>query len=164
MSKSPANRVPITPSPQHSGSTVRKAFLIESLFNLGTIPLLTHTRPVLSLLLARPADINPSTILFARLFAGIIIGALTPALWFGTANTRTGIECRRPVYVILGGGELCLIPILIREALKHGDRTAALSEHGAWGVVSLLLPPFLWRIYTLFVRPDTMGRYDEKRE
>jgi hypothetical protein len=164
MSKSPANRVPIAPSLAHSGSTIRKAFLTESIFNLFTIPLLTHTTTVLKFLLARPSDINPSTVLFARLSAGLIVGALTPALWFGTANTRTGIECRRPVYVILGGGEVFLIPILIREALKQGDRTAALSPHAALASVLMLAPPLMWRLYCLFVNPDIFGRYEEKRQ
>lgn len=164
MSKSPADRVPIVPSRTHNGSTIRKAFITESLFNLCTLPLLTHTRSILNLLLARPSDINPSTILFARLCAGLIIGALTPALWLGAANTRMGIESRRPVYMVLGGGEVCLIPVLIREALKHGDRTAALSEHGAWACVAMLAPPLMWRVYSLFINPDVFGRYDEKRE
>lgn len=158
MAGSSANRS----SPSPPGSVIRKAFLTESIFNLFTIPLFTHPRTILGYLLARPAEINPSSIFLARLVAGLVVGALTPGLWYGA--TRAGAAARRPVYYMLGGGEAVLIPLLIKEALKHGDRTAALSETAAWVSVAMIGPPFLWRLYAMFVKPSIMGRADAKRE
>ncbi|WVR04201.1 hypothetical protein IAU60_001201 [Kwoniella sp. DSM 27419] len=152
------------PRSQVQRETVRKAFLLEAIANLCSFPLVTNTRTVLSLLLLNPAHINPSTILFARLFGGIVIGGLTPPLLAGATNTKNGIESRRVVYLLLGVGELLLIPLLLLEGSKQGH-AAALSPRAAYGAIMLLAPPLLWRLYILFVRPDMLGRYTEpKRE
>ncbi|KAF2131318.1 hypothetical protein P153DRAFT_416227 [Dothidotthia symphoricarpi CBS 119687] len=160
--KSPATNPTITPDPKNTGSTIRKAFLTEAIANLFTIPLITNTHLVLSFLLAHPArDTTPSTVLFARLFGGIVVGGLTSALLSGYSNTRNGIESRRPTYLMLGIGEAMLIPILVLEALKGGAAGAALTPRVAWGSVGLLAPPLVWRLYVLLVRPDLLGRYTD---
>ncbi|KAF2441471.1 hypothetical protein P171DRAFT_475001 [Karstenula rhodostoma CBS 690.94] len=159
-SKSPADNPAIIPDPNQNGSTIRKAFLLEAIANLFTIPLITNTRFILSLLLLHPSDINPASVLFARLFGGIIVGGLTSALLIGATNTRNGVESRRPTYVMLGLGEALLIPMLALEAAK-GGRDAALSTAVAVGSIGTLLPPLVWRGYVLFVRPDLLGRYRE---
>jgi hypothetical protein len=161
--KSPAANPNITPDPKTNGSTIRKAFLAEAIANLFTIPLVTNTSWVLSLILNHPSDINPSSILFARLFGGLVIGGLTSALLAGYTNTRNGIESRRPTYLLLGVGEALLIPILVNEMLKDGGRDAAVSKKVAGVSIGMLLPPLLWRIYVLGVRPDLLGRYTEKK-
>lgn len=161
--KSPATNPYITPDPDVSGSIIRKAFLAEAIANLFTIPLVTNTSWVLSFLLNSPSDINPSSILFSRLFGGLIIGGLTSALLAGYSNTRNGIESRRPTYMMLGIGEALFIPILVNEMLKDGGRNAAISKKVASISIGMLLPPLLWRIYVLGVRPDLLGRYTEKR-
>ena len=159
-SKSPASNPPIQPSPSHNGSVIRKAFLAEATANLFTIPLITHTRWTLGLLLKHPSQINPTSILFARLFGGIIVGGLTSALLAGYSNTRNGIESRRIVYLLLGMGEALLIPMLVLEALKDG-KDAALSVKVAVGSIACLLPPLIWRLYVLGVKPELLGRYTE---
>ncbi|KAJ4407596.1 hypothetical protein N0V91_003865 [Didymella pomorum] len=162
-SKSPAANPNITPDSKTDGSTIRKAFLAEAIANLFTIPLMTNTSWVLSLILNHPSDINPSSILFARLFGGIVVGGLTSALLAGYTNTRNGIESRRPTYLLLGVGEALLIPILVNEMLNDGGRDAAVSKKVAGVSIGMLLPPLLWRIYVLGVRPDLLGRYTEKK-
>ncbi|KAH7414221.1 hypothetical protein DE146DRAFT_750382 [Phaeosphaeria sp. MPI-PUGE-AT-0046c] len=162
--KSPAANPPISPAPSASGSIIRKAFLLEALANLFTIPLITNTRWVLSFLLLHPSDINPSSILFARLFGGIVVGGLTSALLAGATNTRNGIESRRPTYLMLGIGEACLLPILAIEAAKKGSADAALSANVAGVCMGMLAPPLLWRLYVLGIRPDFLGRYTETSE
>ena len=162
--KSPATNPPITPDPNTNGSTIRKAFLLEATANLFTIPLVTNTSWVLSLLLLRPQDINPSSIFFARLFGCIVIGGLTSALLAGYTNTRNGIESRRPTYLMLGLGEALLIPLLVGEMVKDGGVDAAVSKKVAGGSIGMLLPPLLWRVYVLAVRPDLLGRYTEERK
>lgn len=161
--KSPAANPSITPDPNVNGSTIRKAFLTEAIANLFTIPLITNTSWVLSLILNQPSDVNPSSILFARLFGGLVVGGLTSALLAGYTNTRNGIESRRPTYLLLGVGEACLIPILVNEMMKDGGSDAAVSKKVAGVSISMLLPPLLWRLYVLVVRPDLLGRYREKR-
>jgi hypothetical protein len=160
-SKSPASNPPIRPSPSHDGSVIRKAFLAEAFANLFTIPLITNTRWTLGLLLKHPSHINPTSILFARLFGGIIVGGLTSALLAGYSNTRNGIESRRIVYLLLGMGEALLIPMLVLEALKNGGRDAALSVKVAVGSIVCLLPPLVWRLYVLGIKPELLGRYTE---
>ena len=162
-SKSPAANPKITPDPTYTGSVIRNAFLAEAVANLFTIPLITNTRFTLSLLLNNPSDINPSSILFARLFGGIVVGGLTSALLAGYTNTRNGIESRRPTYLLLGLGEALLIPMLVLELFKNGGRDAALSKKVAVGSIACLVPPLIWRLYVLFVRPDLLGRYREKK-
>jgi len=161
-SKSPATNPPISPDPSVDGSTIRKAFLAEATANLASIPLITNTSSVLSFILKNPSDINPSTILFTRLFGGIVVGGLTSALLAGYSNTRNGIESRRVVYLMLGVGEALLIPVLVNEMLKDG-RDAAITKKVAGSVIGMLLPPLLWRLYVLVVRPDLLGRYTESR-
>jgi hypothetical protein len=160
-SKSPASNPYIKPDPTQNGSTIRKAFVLEACANLFTIPLITHTSFILSLLLNNPSHINPASILFARLFGGLVVGGLTSALLIGATNTRNGVESRRPTYVLLGLGEALLIPILGAEIGKGGGKNAALSVKAAVGCIGFLLPPLVWRCYVLFVRPDLLGRYED---
>jgi len=160
--KSPAANPSINPDPTQNGSTIRKAFVLEAVANLFTIPLITNTHWVLSFLLLHPSDVNPSSILFSRLFGGLVVGGLTTALLAGATNTRNGIESRRPTYLLLGIGEACLLPILAIEAAKGSGRDAALSVKVAVACMAMLAPPLLWRIYVLCVRPDLLGRYTEE--
>ncbi|KAH7385761.1 hypothetical protein BKA66DRAFT_569595 [Pyrenochaeta sp. MPI-SDFR-AT-0127] len=146
-SKSPAANPNVSPDPAYTGSTIRKAFLAEALANLFTIPLITNTHFTLSILLNNPAHINPSSILFSRLFGGIVVGGLTSALLAGATNTRNGIESRRPTYLMLGIGEAMLIPMLVLELLKDGGRDAALSKKVAAESIAFLIPPLVWRLY-----------------
>jgi hypothetical protein len=163
--KSPAANPPIVPDPKQDGSTIRKAFLAEAIANLFTIPLITNTRWTLSLLLNNPArDINPTSVLFARLFGGLVVGGLTSALLAGATNTRNGIESRRPTYLLLGVGEALLIPMLVLELLEGGGPSAAISKKVAGASIACLVPPLLWRLYVILVRPDLLGRYTEEEE
>ena len=162
--KSPAANPTITPDPSQNGSTIRKAFLLEAFANLFTIPLITNTRWTLSLLLNNPSrDINPTSVLFARLCGGLIVGGLTSALLVGATNTRNGIESRRPTYMLLGLGEAALIPMIVLDLLEGEGPGAALSKKVAAVSVACLVPPLLWRLYVLFVRPDLLGRYTEEK-
>ncbi|WVQ63780.1 uncharacterized protein L199_001934 [Kwoniella botswanensis] len=135
----------------HSGPVVRKVFLLEAFLNLLSLPLITNTRTVLSYLLRNPAHINASSILFARLFGGIIIGGLTTGLLYGAAH----IPSRRAVYWTLGMGEVFLIPIL---ALESTNPQSALTRKTALASIGLLAPPLAWRVYLLYMRPEWIGR------
>jgi hypothetical protein len=161
--KTPDSNTSVELDPQNTGSVVRKAFLIESILNLFSIPLITNTSTVLSYVLNHPSHINPSTILFTRLFGGIIVGGLTSALWAGLPNTRSAMESRKTVYITLGMGEVLLIPILAMEATKGGNKDAALSVKACVATIFALLPPLLWRVYVLYVKPEMMGRYRESK-
>lgn len=69
-----------------------------------------------------------------------------------------GIECRKVVYLVLGGGEVAIIPLFVNEALNGGR---GFSAKACWMSVGSLLPPLGWRLYALFVRPEMFGRYRE---
>ncbi|KAL6704781.1 hypothetical protein ACN47E_007585 [Coniothyrium glycines] len=157
--KSAATNPPVAMSPPNNDRTIRNAFLLEAAANLFTIPLITHTRWTLSFLLLHPSHITPSTILFARLFGGLVVGGLTSALLFGATRTRNGVESRRGVYVMLGLGEAVLIPMMVLEWLKGGAADAAVSPVVAAASVAFLVPPMVWRAYVLGVRPELLGRY-----
>jgi hypothetical protein len=64
---------------------------------------------------------------------------------------------------MLGLGEALLIPLLVGEMVKDGGVDAAVSKKMAGASIAMLLPPLLWRIYVLVVRPDLLGRYTEER-
>ncbi|PVH92611.1 hypothetical protein DM02DRAFT_733593 [Periconia macrospinosa] len=130
------------------------SFLLEGIANLFTLPLITNTASTLSLLLRNPAHINPATILFARLFGGVVIGGLSTALFVGATNTSTGIGSRKVTYLMLGVGEAVLIPILAAEAAKGSRADAAITVKTALSSIAMLIPVLLWRFYVVFVRPD----------
>ena len=160
--KSPVINPMIQVDPAHTGKTVRKAFFLESVLNLFTLPLIFAPQRVLSWIVLDPlVRINPATVLFARCFGGLVVGALTPALWLGLPQTKTAIESRRTVYLLLAGGEIALIPLLIDQAIKGGDvkAGAAISVKVALMAIAGLLPPLMWRMYVLLARPQMLGRY-----
>ncbi|KAH7085849.1 hypothetical protein BKA63DRAFT_27817 [Paraphoma chrysanthemicola] len=159
--KSPASNPPIIPDPNNDGKIIRRAFLIEATLNLFTLPLLTHPRLILSHILLRPSSITPSTILFARFFAGIVVFGLTSSLLFGARNTRNGIESRRPTYLLLGLGEAAMLPVLGMEVAKRGGVDAALSVRAAVVSMAMLAPGLVWRVYVCGWRTEWLGRYRE---
>lgn len=89
---------------------------------------------------------------------------MTTGLLAGTTNTRNGIESRRPVYLLLGVGEALLIPVLVLEALKNGNRDAAFTRLAALCSIACLVPGLVWRSYVMCVRPDLLGKYEERIE
>lgn len=159
---SPLRNVRVEVDPSNPGTIIRRAFLIEAILNLCSIPMLTHPRFVLSITLKNPsAHVNPASILFLRLFAGVVVGGLTSALLTGLPNTRNAIESRKVTYILLGMGEGLLIPVLVLEAMKEGGRDAALTPTAAIATIGMLLPPLVWRVYTLVIKPQWFGRYRE---
>jgi hypothetical protein len=172
--KSPSSNPMVQLDPHHAGATIRKAFLLESILNLFTLPLIFFPRPILSYLLlnfdpTKNSSQNNATVFFAQCFGGLVVGALTPALWCGLPNTKSAIESRRTTYILLAGGEILLIPLLISQALKGGDvaRGAAISPLVAVLAMGGLVPPLVWRGYVLLGRPELLGKYrdlDGKQE
>lgn len=156
--KSPASNPSVTPDSDYDGSTIRRAFFLEAAANLFTIPLITNTHHTLSILLKNPVHVNPASILFARLFGGIVVGGFTSALLAGSTNTRNGVESRRPTYLMLGLGEALLIPMFFLELLRDGSDDVAISKKVATASIVCLVPPLLWRLYVLCARPDILGR------
>lgn len=164
--KSPTSNPMVQLDPHHTGKTIRKAFLLESILNLFTLPLIFFPRLILSFLLlnfdpTKNSSQNNATVFFAQCFGGLVVGALTPALWYGLPQTKTSIESRRPTYILLAGGEIFLIPLLISQALKGGDveRGAAISPLVAVLAMGGLVPPLAWRGYVLLGRPELLGKY-----
>jgi hypothetical protein len=149
--------------PSATGQPIRLAFLLESLLNLFTIPLITHPQVILPYILLDPKSITHSTLFFARLFGGLVVGALTTALWCGLPNTKPSIDSRPTTYILLAAGEMVLIPLLILEAMKGGkvERGAVISVKGCLGVIACLAPPLAWRVWVLGFRRELMGRYRE---
>lgn len=165
--KSPSSNPMVQLDPHHTGKTIRKAFLLESILNLFTLPLIFFPRPILSYLLLnfhptnQNSTENNATVFFAQCFGGLVVGALTPALWYGLPQTKSSIESRRPTYILLAGGEIFLIPLLISQALKGGDVAsgAAISPLVAVLAMGGLVPPLVWRGYVLLGRPELLGKY-----
>ncbi|KAF1840708.1 uncharacterized protein K460DRAFT_420590 [Cucurbitaria berberidis CBS 394.84] len=46
---------------------------------------------------------------------------------------------------------------------KNGGRDAALSKNVAMGSIACLVPPLMWRLYVLLVKPELLGRYNEEK-
>ena len=65
------------------------------------------------------------------------------------------------MYITLGGAEVVLIPMLMNEVMKGGERNAILGYWTALMGVLSVTPPLLWRIWVLFVKPEMLGRYRE---
>lgn len=145
--------------PLAPGTAVRRAFALEALLNLFTLPLIFYPKATLSPLVNDPSAITPTAELLARLFGGLVVGALTPALLLGLPNTRQAIESRRTVYVLLGCGEAALIPVLLWHALEGWER-GSLTFGACWASIGCLIPPLAWRLYVLS-KPEMFGRYRE---
>jgi hypothetical protein len=147
---------PIDPSP--SSALIQRAFLLEAFLNLCSFPLFTHTHTVLSFILLDPSQITPATILFTRFFSAVVLGGLTPPLILGARNTREGIESRSRTYILLGLGEVLMIPLLVAEAAGGGNgKGKALSTKAALAGIGMLLPPLVWRVWVGFFRPGRFG-------
>lgn len=151
---------PVELDPSAPGTVVRRAFALEALLNLFTLPLLFYPKSILSHVVDDPATITPITELLAQVFAVLVVGALTPALLLGFPNTRQAIESRRAVYYVLGYGEFALILLLAWHALSGWEKRG-LSQWACWGAIVFLIPPVLWRVFVLFFKPDMIGRYRE---
>lgn len=108
-------------------STIQRVFLTEAILNLLPFPLITHTKSTLSQILLHPYHINPTSILFTRLFGEIIIGVLAPVLLLAYPNGPNAVKGRRAPYYAFGLSEVILIPMLAMEAMKGGKADAALS-------------------------------------
>ncbi|KAK5097392.1 hypothetical protein LTR70_002561 [Exophiala xenobiotica] len=98
---SPPNKSPITNAtieldPQNKRSLIREAFLVESISNLLYSPLIINSSTVFSYPLNDPAHIDPSLILFTRMFGGIVVGGLTSALRAGLPNARLVLRAGKP--------------------------------------------------------------------
>ena len=63
---------------------------------------------------------------------------------------------------MLGMGEALLIPMLVLELVGGGEH--AISGKVAGASIGFLVPPLLWRLYVLLVRPDLLGRYTDDGE
>lgn len=137
-------------------SVLYKAFILEAIANLGTVPLVTHPRAILSLVLANPAQINPAAVLFARMFGSLVAAVLTPLLLLGM-RTR---ETQKLAYICLALGEGVWIPIFVSEGLKHGQVAsgATLKPEIAWLIATMLSGIVLWRAYVLVLRPDMLSK------
>ena len=144
---------------------VRVAFLAEALFHVVTIPLITRPYGYLSFFMVRPADITLATQFFARVFAGLILFGMSPLLLYGVPNTKRAIGSRRATYIMLAGTEIYLIPLLLIELSKGGqhDHGAALTVVATIGLMSLLVLPFAFRMYALFVKPVMMGDLEDSK-
>ena len=151
----------IVVDPQYPGRTIKRAFAIESLLNLTSIIAITHPREILSRILLHPHHINPTSILLIGLIGSLFIAGCTTPLVFGLRDTKRGIEIRRPAYYALGLGELFFIPLLLADVIRarENPKEAVLSVKGGLVAVVVLLPPLLWRVYVLFVRPEMFGKY-----
>lgn len=154
---------PVELDPSAPGTAVRRAFALEALLNLFTLPLLFSPKSVLSHMVNDPAAITPVAELLGQVFGGLVVGALTPALLLGLPNTRAAIESRRTVYYLLACGELALIPLLAWHA-AYGWEKGALSQGACLASIGFLIPPVLWRGFVLFVRPDMFGRYRDVKK
>ena len=154
-----ADRIVI--DPHLRGTVIKRAFAIESLLNLTSIIAITHPREVLSRILLHPNHINPASILFIRLIGSLFIAGCTTPLVFGLTDTKRGIEIRRPAYYALGLGEVFFIPLLLADVMKarENPKEAVLSVKAGLIAIGALLPPLLWRVYVLFVRPEMFGKY-----
>lgn len=66
---------------------------------------------------------------------------------------------------MLAGTEIYLIPLLLIELSKGGqhDQGAALTAVATIGLMSLLVLPFAFRIYALFVNPEMMGDLESSK-
>ncbi|GAB7348004.1 hypothetical protein MBLNU459_g5501t1 [Dothideomycetes sp. NU459] len=112
----PSLATPVEMDPSAPGTIVRRAMVIEALFNIGTLPLLLYPKEMLSYVVTRPSEITDTAATMAQLFSTLVVGALTPLLLLGVPNTRSAIESRRTIYYTLGAGEAFLIPYFLYQA------------------------------------------------
>jgi hypothetical protein len=148
-------------SHSHAKSTLTPAFQIEAVVNMLTFPFITHPEFVLSHILLYPSQINPSVILFTRLFGTVIAGITGPLLFFAA---RSAPEVRKAAYWSLGLGEALMVPLLVGEAMKGGEARngATLSVKAAVVALGSVAAPLAWRAYTLFSKSQWFGRSGRK--
>ncbi|GAB7348006.1 hypothetical protein MBLNU459_g5501t2 [Dothideomycetes sp. NU459] len=157
----PSLATPVEMDPSAPGTIVRRAMVIEALFNIGTLPLLLYPKEMLSYVVTRPSEITDTAATMAQLFSTLVVGALTPLLLLGVPNTRSAIESRRTIYYTLGAGEAFLIPYFLYQAtVGH----SGLTPLACLGMASCLIPPVSWRAYVFLQKPEWFGRYRDARK
>lgn len=143
-------------------SIIQKAFIVEACINvLAIIPLLFYPERTISYFLTTPihsSEINLTTILLVRI-TGVFVLVLTPQLFLTTPQSKAVAAKRQLVYINLGAGEFCLIPLLVWEAFRATDTeklqgAGGFSRRAALFSAANLLPPLLWRIWVWIFRPE----------
>ncbi len=150
--------------PTAPGTVMRYALGIEATINLiGTSGMLFFPSHFLSLLVSKPSEITATAQTLTQ-WLGALGYVLTVPMLLAIPNTRRGIESRPTVYHSLAAGELCLIPLLLYQALVKQEESG-MSRKGLLMGMASMLPHLPWRFFVLFGKPEWMGRYrDERKE
>lgn len=140
---------------------MRIALVLEAALNVIAASFMTLSPSTILSFLATPSPPTLDTPLsetVIQIIAGIFMSIAVPLL-LAVPNTRQGIELRAPVYIFLSATEVCLITGLVYIALWRGEEETGVRSRALWGMVSNLLPPLIFRLFVLVVKPHWLGRY-----
>lgn len=151
----------ITVDPSAPGNAIRIALFVESIFNF-TFSTYTFLAPhhALSMLSSSPTLITTLTITLLQ-FMGVIGYAMTLLMVLAIPNTRRGIELRVPTYLFLGTAEVLLITLFAYLGLVEGVETTGIEGKTWVNLTANLVPPLLWRVSVLYLKPEWLGRYTD---
>lgn len=140
---------------------MRIALVIEAALNfLAATVMFLSPSTVLGYLAtsSSPTLVTPLSSTVIQIIAGIFMSIAVPLL-LAVPNTRQGIELRGPVYIFLFATEVCLVSGLAYIAIFRSEKETGVRVQALWGLVGNLIPPLVFRLFVLGVKPHWIGRY-----
>lgn len=159
--------------PNTPATGIRIAFVAESIANLVMgLPMVLNPRSAIQgqflPFIDRSTDLlqqqpSPEAASLAQ-YMGVFTLALNAGLWLGVPNKPGAIEIRRTVYSMLAGLEVIFVAVVLWQVLIGGEGATGVSLDKAMrGFLIPMSTACLLRLWVLFKRPQSMGRYIVKR-
>lgn len=148
--------------PSATGNIIRFAMLFESILNLPAFVALTfYPGYTLTYFLVNEHDITPAAQSFTQLM-GIMILMISVLLWAAIPNTKSGVETRRPTYIMLASAEAAMVTMWIYQRYGLGEKGCGWKNNALDMSVMNVGPLCGFRIFALYSKPDWFGRYKVK--
>lgn len=155
--------------PNTPATGLRIALVAESIANLVMgIPMVFNPRAAIrgqflpfTDLLSQPP--SPEAASLAQ-YMGASVLALNVGLWLGVPNKPGAIEIRRTTYSMLAGLEVIYVAVVLWQVLLGGESATGVNLGKAMqAFVVPMSVACLLRLWVLFKRPQSLGKYIVKR-
>ncbi|KAH8886657.1 hypothetical protein GQ53DRAFT_341780 [Thozetella sp. PMI_491] len=145
--------------PSAPGTIVRWALIIESIGNIPfAVACLAYPREFMEYFVVNPSEITPASLSFLQL-VGVSAIMISFLMWAVIPNTRSGIESRRPTYIMLITAETLMLSLWCYQGWVLGEEGSGLKRKGLVTAMMNIVPLVGFRGVSLFLKPQWFGRY-----
>lgn len=148
--------------PQASGKPVRIALVIEAVATLLSGFAVIVRPHLLVSHLTDTSNITPLSLLLTQVVGvlSLVFGALCT---LAVPNTPHAVASRKPLYWVLGLGELGVLILLVWHLALYDDAMLPsqmpATRQGLYKGIQQMGPMIVWRAFVVFVRPQWFGRW-----